>query len=44
MVETNRAEFAGLVGRTVTVQVKQGTNSVYLVAGQDYRNRDGSFA
>lgn len=43
-VESYRAEFTGMTGSVVTVQVKQGTNIVYIVKGVGYRNRDGSFA
>ena len=28
----------------LTVSVKQGTNLVYVIAGEGYRNADGSFA
>ncbi|MBD8869772.1 lytic murein transglycosylase [Nocardioides donggukensis] len=42
-VETNRAEFTGLEGRQVAIQVKQGTGVVYVIAGLDYRGADGSF-
>lgn len=43
-VESNRAEFTGMVGTVPTVHVKQGTNVVYIVKGSGYRNRDGSFS
>ena len=34
----------GLAGQNVTLQVKAGTWDVYLIAGKDYRNADGSFS
>jgi len=40
---TNRDEFAGLAGRTVTVQVESGTLVVHVIDNQPYRNADGSF-
>ena len=40
---TNREEFAGLAGRTVTVQVESGTLVVHVIDNQPYRNADGSF-
>jgi hypothetical protein len=42
-VDTNRQEFAGLAGKTLTVQVDQGTAVVYVIDGHDYRNADGTF-
>lgn len=42
-VETNRAEFDGLVGLGVTVQVARGTGVVYVIDGEDYRGADGTF-
>jgi hypothetical protein len=42
-VQTLGEELAGLAGRSVTVQVKDGTAVVYLVQGLDYRGADGSF-
>jgi hypothetical protein len=41
---TNRAELDGLVGTTVTIQVRRGSAVVYTVNGAGYRNADGSFA
>ncbi|MCW2760986.1 MAG: hypothetical protein JWR85_1187, partial [Marmoricola sp.] len=45
-VETNTDEFAGLVGRRVTLQVERNTVGfvVYVVDGHGFRNADGSFA
>jgi hypothetical protein len=43
-LETNRAEFDGLVGLTVSIQVERGTAVVYTIQGLGYRNADGSFA
>jgi membrane-bound lytic murein transglycosylase B len=43
-IETNAEEVAGLAGGNLTVSVKQGTNLVYVIAGEGYRNADGSFA
>jgi len=40
---SNREEFAGLAGRTVTVQVESGTLVVHVIDNQPYRNADGSF-
>ncbi len=44
-VESNAAEFAGLEGSTVHLQVGAGTSPlvVYTVNGHGYRNADGSF-
>ena len=44
VVETNQAELDGLVGATVTVDVRRGTTEVYLIDGLGYRNADGSFS
>ncbi|MAS54649.1 MAG: hypothetical protein CMJ44_08510 [Pimelobacter sp.] len=44
VTETNRAEFEGLVGQTVSIQVERGTAVVYTIQGRGYRNADGSFA
>lgn len=43
-VETNQAEFDGLVGRSVTIQAERGTAVVYTIEGLGYRNADGGFA
>jgi membrane-bound lytic murein transglycosylase B len=43
-IQTVGAELAGLAGQNVTLQVKAGTWDVYLIAGKDYRNADGSFS
>jgi membrane-bound lytic murein transglycosylase B len=43
-IQTVGEELAGLAGRNVTLQVKPGTWVVYLIAGKDYRNADGSFS
>jgi hypothetical protein len=40
---TNREEFTGLTGLTVTVQVAAGTSTVYSIDTHAYRNADGSF-
>jgi len=42
-VGTNREEFTGLVGTTVTVQVEQGTMTAYTIADLAFRNADGTF-
>jgi membrane-bound lytic murein transglycosylase B len=42
-IQTMGEELAGLAGQNVTLQVKAGTWDVYLIAGKDYRNADGSF-
>jgi hypothetical protein len=42
-VGTNREEFTGLVGTTVTVLVDQGTMKAYTIADLAYRNADGTF-
>ena len=42
-IQTVGEELAGLAGQNVTLQVKDGTWVVYLIAGKDYRNADGSF-
>jgi len=42
-VGTNREEFTGLVGTTVTVQVEEGTMTAYTIADLTYRNADGTF-
>ena len=42
-VQTLGEELAGLVGQTVTVQVKDGTMVVYLIGDLDYRGADDSF-
>jgi membrane-bound lytic murein transglycosylase B len=43
-IQTVGEELAGLAGQNVTLQVKSGTWDVYLIAGKDYRNADGSFS
>ena len=43
-IQTVGEELAGLAGQNVTLQVKAGTWDVYLIAGKDYRNGDGSFS
>jgi membrane-bound lytic murein transglycosylase B len=43
-IQTVGEELAGLAGQNVTLQVKSGTWAVYLIAGKDYRNADGSFS
>ena len=43
-IQTVGEELAGLAGQNVTLQVKPGTWAVYLIAGKDYRNADGSFS
>jgi len=43
IVDTNRVEFDGLAGRSVTVQVDTGTPVVYVIDDHAYRNADGSF-
>ncbi len=43
-IQTVGEELAGLAGQNVTLQVKAGTWDVYLIAGKDYRNADGSFS
>jgi membrane-bound lytic murein transglycosylase B len=43
-IQTVGAELTGLAGRNVTLQVRHGTWVVYLIAGKDYRNADGSFS
>ena len=42
-IQTVGEELAGLAGQNVTLRVKDGTWDVYLIAGKDYRNADGSF-
>jgi membrane-bound lytic murein transglycosylase B len=44
--ETNALEFAGLVNRSVTLQVvrRAGGFLVYVIGDHGYRNADGSFA
>jgi hypothetical protein len=44
-VQTNAAELAGLVGRSLTVQVAGGTDPavVHTIGGFAYRSADGSF-
>jgi membrane-bound lytic murein transglycosylase B len=45
-VERNAEEFAGLVGKTVTLQVERKPSGlvVYVINGDGLRNADGSFA
>jgi hypothetical protein len=43
-IQTVGEELAGLVGRSLTLQVKDGGYVVYLIDGKGYRNADGSFA
>ncbi len=44
LVETNRGEFDGLVGSSVTIEAERGTAVVYTINGLGFRNADGSFA
>jgi hypothetical protein len=44
-VETNSAEFAGLVGQSVTLVIAKSSTPavVYAINGVDYRLADGTF-